>query len=337
MSSSRRSSFINRFLPFALLSGILLPTAPARAQHLEKALREGEVAWYTLMAVEDSQKMAQAFEKKYPGLKVKVFRNRETALLPRIIAEKQSGHPVVDVTSLRGIGYYQLWKRNLIQPYVSPESKNYPDGFKDPKGYWSDLYDNYYAWSYHTALVKDPPRSYEEVVHPRYRGRIGMDDEEIEWYAGLAEYWGKERTAKFLKNLAAQQIRFRDGHTLIAQLMAAGEFEITLTFAESIEKMKKGGAPVEWVTTFDPIVVSIHPIAVAADAPHPEAARLFVDFALSKEGQALVQASGRISPRPDVHSSDRQAARAKLKLHPFQPEAAADYEGLLKEWREIFK
>jgi len=310
---------------------------PVHGQNLEKAMREGEVVWYTPTAIEDSQKMIQAFEKKYPGIKVRLFRNRETALLPRIISEKQSGRPVVDVTTLRGIGYYQLWKRNLVQPYVSPESKIYPKGFKDPKGYWADLYDTYYVWSYNTGLMKNPPRSYEEVVHPRYRGKIGMDTDEVEWFAGLIENWGKERTVKFLKNLAAQQIRFRDGHTLIAQLMAAGEFEITLAFSERIDKMKKDRAPVEWVTTFDPIIVSIHPIAIAADAPHPEAARLFVDFALSKEGQSIIRASGRISARPDVPPPDKQSDPAKLKLHPVQPEAAADYEGLLKEWREIFK
>jgi iron(III) transport system substrate-binding protein len=225
----------------------------------------------------------------------------------------------------------------LIQPYVSPESKVHPKGFKDPKGFWADLYDTYYAWSYNTSLMKNPPRSYEEVVHPRYRGRIGMDTDEVEWYAGLIENWGKDRTVRFLKNLAAQQIRFRDGHTLIAQLMAAGEFEITLAFSERVEKMKSEGAPVEWITTFDPIIVSIHPIAIAADAPHPEAARLFIDFALSKEGQSLVRASGRISPRPDVPPPSPQSNPAKLKLHPVQPEGTADYEGLLKEWREIFK
>lgn len=332
MSSSRRPQFKSWFLSVALLSCFLILSAPVRGQNLEKAIREGEVVWYTLMAVEDSQKIAQAFEKKYPGVKVKVFRNRETALLPRIISEKQSGRTLADITSLRGAGYYQLRKRNLIQPYISSEAKNFPKGFRDAKGYWTDLYDTYYVWSYNTALVKEPPRSYDEIVRASYRGRIGMDDEEVEWFAGLAEYWGRERASNFLKNLAAQQPRFRDGHTLVAQLMAAGEFEIALVFVESVERMKKSGAPVEWVKTFDPIIASVHPIAIAADAPHPEAARLFVDFALSKEAQSIVRSSGRISPR-----SDMQPEQARLKLHPVQPEAAADYEGLQKEWREIFK
>ena len=137
---------------------------------------------------------------------------------------------------------------------------------------------------------------------------------------GLIEYWDKDCTVRFLKNLAAQQIRYRDGHTLVAQLMAAGEFELTLAFSERIDKMKKEGAPVDWITTFDPIIVSIHPIAIAADAPRPEAARLFVDFALSKVGQAQVRDSGRISARADLPGASRAVSAAKLKLHPVQPE-----------------
>ena len=324
-------------LVLAIVLSFFAAAEPLPAQNIEKALKEGEVVWYTPTAIEDSQRMIQAFEKKHSGIKVRLFRNRETALLPRILAEKQSGRPIVDVTSLRGIGYYQLWKRNLIQPYISPESAVYPKGFKDPKGFWTDLYDTYYVWSHHTGLMKNPPRNYEELVQPRYRGRIGMDTDEIEWYAGLIESWGKDRSVKYLRSLAAQQIRYRDGHTLVAQLMAAGEFELTLAFSERIDKMKKEGAPVDWITTFDPIIVSIHPIAIAADAPHPEAARVFVDFALSKEGQATVRDSGRISARTDMLTPSQAAAAAKLKLYPVQPEGAADYEGLLKEWRAIFK
>jgi iron(III) transport system substrate-binding protein len=305
---------------------------PASAQPPQKILPETEVAWYTLIAVEDSQHIAQAFEKRHVGISVKVFRNRETALLPRIINEKQAGQPIVDVVSVRGIGYHQLYKRNLIRPYVSPESRFYPTGFKDPKGFWTDLYDSYYVWGYNARAVAAPPRSDGDLVHPRWRDKIGMDDEETEWLAGLVQYWGRERAFKFLRGLSAQQIRFRDGHTLIAELMGAGEFDVALTFSESIERMKRKGAPVEWIKTFEPIVVSLHPVAIAADAPHPEAARRFVDFLLSEEGQSLIRASGRISPR-------RQTAGggAALKLQPVDPAAASDYEGLQREWRGIFK
>jgi iron(III) transport system substrate-binding protein len=317
---------------FLVLSLYICASAPSSAaQQRSHSAYEEEVAWYTLISIEDSQRLAQAFEKKYPGVSVKVFRNRETALLPRIISEAQSGRPIADVVSMRGIGYHQIWRRNLIQPYLSPESRFYPAGFKDPKGFWTDLYDSYYVWGYNTRAITSPPRSHGDVVHPRFRDKLGMDNEETEWLAGLTQYWGRERALKFLRELAAQRIRFRDGHTLIAELMAAGEFEVALTFSEAIERMKRKGAPVEWVKSLDPIVVSLHPVAVVAGAPHPAAARLLVDFLLSEAGQGLIRASGRIAPRFG------SAGGPALKLQPVDPAAAADYEGLQREWRAIFK
>jgi iron(III) transport system substrate-binding protein len=322
---------LSTILSFLLSLDVCASLPSLAAQPAPKTAYEEEVAWYTLVSIEDSRRLAQAFERKYPGVSVKVFRNREAALLPRIISEAQSRRPIADVVSVRGIGYHQLWKRDLIQPYLSPESPFYPAGFKDPKGYWTDLYDSYYVWGYNTRAITAPPRSHSDVVHPRLRDKIGMDNEETEWLAGLTLYWGRERAFKFLRELSARQIRFRDGHTLIAELMAAGEFDVALTFSEAIERMKRKGAPVEWVKSLDPIVVSLHPVAIAAGAPHPTAARLFVDFLLSEEGQGLIRASGRIAPRfgPDGGPS--------LKLQPVDPAAAADYEGLQREWRAIFK
>ncbi|MBI2988149.1 MAG: ABC transporter substrate-binding protein [Deltaproteobacteria bacterium] len=85
------------------------------------------------------------------------------------------------------------------------------------------------------------------------------------------------------------------------------------------------------------IIVSLVSCLLAADAPHPEAARLFVDFAISKEGQSHIRAAGRISPRPDLPPLYAQLNPAKLKLHPVQPETSENYEQLLKEWQEIFQ
>lgn len=70
---------------------------------------------------------------------------------------------------------------------------------------------------------------------------------------------------------------------MISQLMAAGEFPLGIVYAHRIESMKKAGAPVEWIKTADPIFVTLSPVAVAAKARHPNAAKLLMDFILSKE------------------------------------------------------
>jgi iron(III) transport system substrate-binding protein len=107
-----------------------------------------------------------------------------------------------------------------------------------------------------------------------------------------------------------------------------------MVLAHRIERMKKQGAPVEWVTTLDPITASLHPIAVAAKAPHPNAAKLFIDFLLSKEGQQLVLTIGRTPSRPGI---DTEMQAKNLKLFPIPPELGEQYNKYQKEFREIFR
>ena len=83
------------------------------------------------------------------------------------------------------------------------------------------------------------------------------------------QYWGKEKAPKFHRVLAKQGVQWNRGHTMISQLVAAGEFPLGIVYAHRIESMKKAGAPVEWVKTADPVFVTVSPVAVAAKARHP--------------------------------------------------------------------
>jgi iron(III) transport system substrate-binding protein len=154
------------------------------------------------------------------------------------------------------------------------------------------------------------------------------------WYAAMAVAWGRARAERYMKELAKQDIQLRSGQTLIAQLMAAGEFHMGMALAHRIERMKEQGAPVEWVTTLDPITVSLHPIGVAAKAPHANSAKLFIDFVLSKEGQQLVLAIGRTPSRPGI---DTKMQAKNLKLFPVPPALGESYNRYQKEFREIFR
>ena len=136
-----------------------------------------------------------------------------------------------------------------------------------------------------------------------------------------------------MRALAKQDIQLRNGQTLIAQLMAAGEFSVAMVLAHRIEKMKEQGAPVEWVTTLDPVTASLHPIGIAAKAPNPNAAKLFIDFILSKDGQQLLLSIERTPARPGI---DTKMEARKLKLFPMPPELGERYEQFQKEFREIF-
>jgi len=249
--------------------------------------------------------------------------------------EARAGKVLFDLVAVRGLETHQLVKAGLLQPYVSPESVAYSAGFKDSKGYWVDYFDSYNVIGYNTQLVArdQAPKSWEDLLDPKWKGKIALDEENFSWYGAMTQKWGKEKTQRYMRTLAKQDIQLRNGQTLIAQLMAAGEFSVAMVLAHRIEKMKEQGAPVEWVTTLDPVTASLHPIGIAAKAPNPNAAKLFIDFILSKDGQQLLLSIERTPARPGI---DTKMEARKLKLFPMPPELGERYEQFQKEFREIF-
>ena len=306
------------------------------ARLIEGAKKEASLAWYTSTSIEDITRLFDAFNKKYPFIKTEFFNAGSARVFNRILNEARAGKVFFDLVAVRGVETQQLVNGGFLQPYRSPESAAYPPGFKDAKGYWVDYFDAYNIIAYNTKLVsKDQaPQSWEDLLEPRWKSKIAMDEEMYSWYAAMASAWGRERAQRYMKALAKQDIQLRSGQTLIAQLMAAGEFYMGMALAHRIEKMKEQGAPVEWVATLDPVTVSLHPIGVAAKGPHPNAAKLFIDFVLSKEGQQLVLTIGRTPSRPGI---DTKMQAKNLKLFPIPPTLGEKYNQYQKEFREIFR
>jgi iron(III) transport system substrate-binding protein len=306
------------------------------AKLIEAAKKEASLMWYTSTSIEDAKALFEAFNKKYPFIRTEFFRAGSARLFNRILNEARAGKVLFDLVAVRGLETHQLVKAGFFQPYVSPESAAYPPGFKDPKGLWVDYFDAYNVIGYNTKLVPkaQAPKAWEDLLDPRWKGKIAMDEEMYSWYGAMTQRWGREKAQRFMKALAKQDIQLRSGQTLIAQLMAAGEFHMGMVLAHRIEKMKEQGAPVEWVTTLDPITVSLHPIGIAAKAPHPNSAKLFIDFILSKEGQQLVLAIDRTPARPGI---DTKMEAKNLKLYPVPPELGEHYNQFQKEFKEIFR
>jgi iron(III) transport system substrate-binding protein len=303
---------------------------------IEAAKKEGELVWYTSMSISDSRPLLDAFEKKYPFIKSKLVRASSEKTLNRIITETRGGKWDFDVVALSEVG--ALVQRNLTSPYVSAEAKTYSPKFKDPKGHWTAIYNNYYVIGYNTNLVskQEAPKDWEDFLDPKWKGKISIDQEEYEWFATLNRDWGREKAERYMKALAQQNIQWRKGHTLIAQLMSAGEFPVAIAYAHRIESMKKKGAPVEWVDTVDPVVVSTNGIAISAKPNHPNAAKLFIDFVLSKEGQNIIRSANRIPARSDVEPLSPKMDQAKLKFEVVPPDMSTRLNEYVESFRRVF-
>ena len=323
------------FIVLALLSFHEI-VAGADNSVVEGARREGKVVFYTVMG--ESLQISQEFEKIYPFIKVEVLRATVYPLLNRILNEARAGMYRYDVVRQAAFPMNMLIQKGLVQPYLSPERKWYEKGWKDEKGYWTSTDDNYYVIGYNTTLIAkaDAPGDWEDLLAPKWRAKIGMDSDNHVLYGGLEQRWGREKASAFFKKLAQQEIQFRKGNTLVAQLIAAGEFSLGFVYAHRVELMKSQGAPIDWVPTMNPIVNTIGPLALGAKPEHPNAGKLLIDFALSKEGQRLVQALYRIPSRSDLEPRTPNLSRQHLHLLPLPPSLADRNEDWLRTFRSIF-
>jgi iron(III) transport system substrate-binding protein len=289
------------------------------------------------MRIEDSRALAAGFEMRYPFIKVDIFRAGGEQIVNRAIVEHMAGKTTYDVLNAFALKVVQ--NKGLLQAYAAPEATRYPPGFKDPQNFWVSLYSGYNVIGYNTKLVAkaDAPKNWDDLLHPRWKGKLGMDDEEYFWHAGMLQHWGEEKGRKYMDALSRQSLQFRNGHALIADLMSAGEFPAAVVvYPDHIEQMKKKGQPVEWVKSSDPILVNLAPVAVAAKAPQPNAAKLFMNYSISKEGQEILQKARRASARHDVPPIVPDMDPRKLKLVPLDPDIATNAEHI-KEFRRAFR
>lgn len=310
--------------------------AQSEDELIRGARKEGQVVFWSSMRIDDSKALATGFEAKYPFVKVDIFRAGGEQIVNRAIAEHMAGKTTYDV--LNAFALKVLQNRGLLQPYAAPEAAHYPNGFKDPQNFWVSLYSGYNVIGYNTKLVPraEAPKNWEDLLNPHWKGKLGMDDEEYFWYAGMLKYWGQERGKKYMEGLAKQELQFRNGHALLADLVSAGEIPVAVVvYPDQIEQMKAKGQQVEWVKTSDPVLVNLAPVGVAAKAPHANAAKLFMNYSISKEGQDILQKARRASARLDVAPLVPDMEPRKLKLVPLDPEIPTSAEHV-KDFRRAF-
>lgn len=268
---------------------------------LELAKKEGQVSFYTTMAATESKLLADAFQAKYPFMRVDITRLSSDKLLQRISTEHRTGADLFDVVTNSSMEVHLLSKANLLARYVSPEAQFFFTDSKDPAGRWVDMYSNLRIVTYNTKLVpKDKvPKRYEDLLDPVWKGQIGFPEGQYAWYATLLRVMGDERGRKFMQALGRQDLHYRNAPVLITQFVAAGEFNLGLVYENQVLRFRKQGAPLG-IAPLPFVTKNMHPLAIAAAAPHPAASRLFVDFVLSKEGQLMMKNLGRVVSRTDI-------------------------------------
>lgn len=300
------------------LSGTLEKPALAAGIDINTVKKEAGLVFYTATRASDADETIRKFTEKYPFIKGNYYRAGGAPLLQRILTEARGAKHLWDVVSALGPQVIMLEEKGLLAPYKSIHQSFYPKGFYDPDGYWTDTYDLYITVAYNTKMVPSSqvPRRWEDLFDPRWKdGKICLDERRDDWFAGMMEAMGPQKGKIYMERLRSQKPIFRQGNTLIVQLMAAGEFPLAITYAHSVEQMKAIGAPIDWVA-MEPMIAITEPIALSKHARHPNVGKLFIDFVLSKEGAELLKSQRRVPARLDVDPLTKRLDPRNLKLHP---------------------
>jgi len=335
--------WLHKQLVSVLLALPLLCVGVARAADpkiVEAARKEGKLVAYVSMLTENATALLAEFKKKYPFIETSLFRANTQKLLPKIQLEARAQQHEADVISATFTIWNELTRAKLVMKYDSPERANLPDTLKDAEGYWNILHLGIQGMAYNTKLVSadTAPKKYEDLLHPRWRPKqIAMDYRDSSWMAVMLEIMGEAEGLAFMKKLAAKDLYMRENKNLLTQLLAAGEFPVLAnTYLETFMKIQKAGAPIEWVPGRNPIPASTHLLGIYAHARHPNAAKLFVDFLLSTEGQKLTaNVIGTYPANPNVES-DLRKKTAGYRLHPVNPKMMARFDEINKQYMEIF-
>ena len=303
------------------------------AKLLAGAKKDKEVVVYTSLNLKDSVPIGEAFEKKY-GVKLTIWRSSSEKVLQRAVTEARAGRFSVDAFELNGPEMEAIYREGLLEEFYTPFTKDLPPAALPKHRHWVADRFNFFTIAYNTNLVKptEVPNSYEDLLNPRWVGKIGIEAGDTDWFASVVKSMGEQKGIEFFRKLAQMKPQVRTGHTLMAELIASGEIPLAATiYNHNAERLAVRGAPVKW-KALKPTFGRPNGVAVAKRAQRPYAALLFADFILSPEGQQLIKERNRV---PSSTKVDTQ-----LNKFPYQmidPALILDEaDKWEKVWSELF-
>ncbi len=276
----------------ALDPGLLTSTAADRTAKLAAAAKiEGSLTLYTSIAEKDLKPLIEPFEKKY-GVKVNSWRASGDSVLNRTITENKAKRYTADMVHAGAVELEVLHREKMLQRVASPHFADLMEGSVPAHKEWATTLYSLWVQSYNTQSVKaaELPKTYADLLDPRWKGRLGYEVENIDWFVTVVQSMGEAKGLKFFRDLASTNgISVRKGHTNLNSMVAAGEVPLALTVYNYMpEQLKKKGAPIDSIV-LQPSVARANGAGVMRYAQHPAAAALFMDYLLG-EGQTAFAA-----------------------------------------------
>ena len=315
---------------------------PAAAQETTPAMvaaaeKEGKVVWYASVDVKVAEGVAKAFREAYPNIPVEVERSGSERVFQRINQEYQSNIKNVDVVNSSDASHFMFWKQQKwLASHTPPDVKRFAAQYKDPDGCYATWRATLSVMAYNTNLVpeSEAPKSYMDLLDPKWKGKLtkahpGYSGTALTGTYALVKVLGWD----YFEKLAKQGVQQLQSTTATPKSIASGERAVMVDGNEYnmfIEIAKKSPVKIVYAKEGTPFVSS--PTAIFADAPHPNAARVFQNFLYTaKIQQLLIDQGGARSAHPDVKEPAGRVPLAQIKTLPDDP------AGMLPQVAEIKK
>ena len=325
---------------FVTLIGALFTASLLAAQDaalIQAARKEGKVVWYTSLAIPSSTAIAHYFQNKYKGIEVEVHRTGSQRVLQRTMQESTAGIKNVDLIHTSDAGHFELLKdKNLLMKFTPTGVSNFPDGFKDKAGFYYGMRATLSVIAFNPKALaeKDAPRTWKDLLNPRWSGKLvtahpGYSGIIMTHVLTLVNAFGWD----YFRDLAKNKVHITQSANDPAGVVASGERPVGVNGAEYFYyKTLKQGNPIKIVYPKEGVPLVVSPVAIAKDAPHPNAARLFTEFIFARESQQLLaDKEGLYTGHPEVNYPNDKPKLKELKL------LNADADELEKRNNEIKK
>jgi ABC-type Fe3+ transport system substrate-binding protein len=330
----------------ALFGAAVLAASSARAAdspYYARAKQEGQVNWYTTLIIDTAViPLKRAFEKRYPGVTVNFSRANSTETALKILNEAKAGKVQGDVTDGTATSP-PLQSAGLLAAYKPMNWDAYPAELKDPDGYWTANILYFLTPAINTDMVKkaEAPKKLDDLLDPKWKGgKIAWSTSTsggAAFIGGVLTGLGEEKGMAYLEKLAKQQVvNLGVSARAVVTKIDEGEYPIALGIFNHHTVMDAAkGAPVTWLP-LEPILAPLSVESVLKDAPHPNAARLFMDFLTSQEAEKVLAEVGFLPALPSVpaRTPSLKPEGGHFKAIFATPEFVAKH---LSKWQKIRK
>ncbi len=304
------------------------------------AKAEGTVSWYTSTPQDQAQKISELFTAQ-TGIKVQLFRSGGEAVMTRFLTEQDAGKVAADVVTTSDTAPFNALARDgKLLKFTPKGAEVVPASAKSADGTWISQRLNLVVPAFRSDKVKDPPASWSDLADPRFKGQLVIADPAFTSIAYLVVHsLARDLGWDYFRKLAGNGTMIVQGHAQLATAIISGERNVAIEsdFGQLYTEVQKG-TPIKMVVPSEGVFLINSPMAIPAKAPHPNAARAFLEFNLSKDVQDQFTASGTYSPRTDFGAPKTYPELKSLKI------IAVDYDGAERDnkktkdtFAEIFK